>query len=211
VGSFVKVEGSAYTLIFLTVSVYAFVMLKDLPLRKKLSSLMAVGLPSLSIMVSFHLYKLFFTSLRFSGNEEKEQLTFTVKNLGLIPETIATYSHDLLVLSNWGIVWLIFLLSLPHLSRRWRSLEVQMLLLALTLFALLYIAAAIATPSYYWLVGPARMSTLARIFLHFFPLAILLIILVNYEPNFLGTGPSLEKTATNVPSSKRPLKKTKKK
>jgi hypothetical protein len=207
--SFSKYEGSGYVLLLLAVAGYLLWVKKELAIGKKIAYWVRFAIPSMTIMLSYHIYKKLFTTIKLTGNEERDTITFVVKDLNRIPETLLAYLHCMVMQSNWGIVWFIFGLSLVPFLLNKKTIEKQLILLSIVLFLGLYVALAVATPSFKWLVGPERLAGLPRLFLHFFPLAALFIVLNCHEKNFLGLSsrqsspPSAKPTAAKIKKRKK--------
>ena len=142
--------------------------------------------PALGICLFFHVYR-YATMISQAAAPSPRGESFSLYNLriGAVSEllsrltvVIGRFIDDLFFSNNWNIVWFILLISLLRLIRIRRSLEVTLLVTALGLFFGIYAAAYTLTQHYYWVAYTD--TVLSRCILHFFPLATILIILINF-------------------------------
>ena len=179
--TFTKLEGTAFLLIYLILFSIINFSSRAFSLKEKLVNTARFTIPSFGILSAFHIYKIWHNVLKEgSGIVDKTRLDFTWDKLGLIPEIFVNVSNNLLLTGNWNIIWFLAVLSLIHLKKKWKNAEVKLVLLSLVLFFGLYTSMAVFTINYVWIAGTKSFTTLSRLILHFFPLSVLLIILLNY-------------------------------
>lgn len=87
--------------------------------------------------------------------------------------------HNLFFSGNWNIMWIVFLISLLFLLKKKISSEVGMILTGILLYFGIYLCGYTFTQHYYWVAE--THTVLSRCTLHFFPLAVLSIVLINFQ------------------------------
>lgn len=184
--TFTKLEGTAFLGIYLALFCVINFPSKILTMKEKLINCARFFLPSLGICLTYHIYKLWHNVLKEgTGTQDKTGLDFTWEKLTFVPQILESFFRNMMFSGNWSIIWLIAILSLIQLREKRRSGEGKLILLSLLLFFGLYFFVALFTANYVWIAGAKSVTTLSRLILHFYPLSVLLIILLNY-PVFLA-------------------------
>lgn len=179
--AFTKLEGTAFLAIYLLLFLIINLSRKSFNRRQKLTDTVKFLVPSFGIGMGFQAYKILNNVLKEGpGIIDKTGFDFSLEKLRLIPEMIQAFSNDLFFSGNWSMVWLLALLSLLHLPQKNKNREAGLILAALFLFFSLYTAVALLTVNYTWIAGELKSTTLSRLILHFYPLSVLLIILLNH-------------------------------
>lgn len=185
--AFTKLEGTAFLAIYLILFLIINLSKKSFNLKQKLTDTVKFLVPGFGIGLGFQAYKIFNNVLKEgSGIVDKTGFDFSLEKLRLIPEIIQAFSNDLFFSGNWSMVWLLALLSLRHLPHKKKNREAGLILVALFLFFSLYTTVALLTVNYTWIAGELKSTTLSRLILHFYPLSVLLIILLNHEGTSLN-------------------------
>lgn len=178
--SFTKLEGSAFILIYLILFVL-ICCLNRYSFKETLKNSMTLSIPALTICLSFHIYK-FFTNNLIDGIADcnKTGLVLNFEQLLKFPKVIYAFYLNMFLSGNWNIVWLIACISLLLWDYKKRNREAVLVLVSIFLFLGLYSVMALFTSNYNWIAGPKRITTLSRLILHFYPLAPILIVLINH-------------------------------
>lgn len=181
--SFVKLEGTGYLLVHILLLMTILAQERALTIIEKFKTFLKFVIPSLSICLSFHIYRY----LSLAGKASSDNLSFNLYTLGLDPATnylqrlkivLGKIGQNLFFSNNWNILWLILVISLLRLNRKNFSFEVKLLCLTLILVAGIYLPAFTLTQHYYWITQTS--DVLSRCILHIFPLVPTLIILINF-------------------------------
>jgi uncharacterized MnhB-related membrane protein len=180
--TFTKLEGTAFMMVYVLV----FLMLSArmrVDLKTRILHFFQFTVPAGLIMGGFHLYKITHRVLQDGvGANDKTALILSFQRLELLPSVLIKYFHELFFTGNWNILWFVLLVSLVHLWRRSRrhNREIQIIGTSLIMFFGLYAAVAVFTSNFPWIAGAKSASGISRLILHFFPLSVTLIILLNY-------------------------------
>jgi hypothetical protein len=179
--TFTKLEGTA----FLSIYFILFAVMSFSPnlttIKEKLFNTARFCAPSIGIASIFHIYKIWNNVLtEGAGIVDKTKIDFTWEKLALIPEILNSFRENLFFSGNWGIVWFMLLISLVHFPRKKHNAELKLLGITLVLFFGLYFSTALFTINFIWIAGDLGSTGLSRLFLHFYPLSVLLIVLLNY-------------------------------
>ncbi|MBN1870702.1 MAG: hypothetical protein JW847_09020 [Candidatus Omnitrophica bacterium] len=194
--TFTKLEGTAFLGIYLVLLAVILIQQNNSSGKEKLKNAAKFCIPGIGICAVFHIYKIWNHILKEGqGNIDKTGLELTWQKFGLIPQIIAKFLQDLFLSGNWNIVWILAFLSLVQFTRKRKAFEAKIIFFSLLLFFGLYIAVAVLTTNYIWIAGVQSSTTLSRLILHFFPLSVLLIILLNYP----GTSRDRTKTSSLNP------------
>jgi len=176
--TFTKLEGTGY--LFIHTFLTCFILWNDSnnTLRKKWKKFLKFIIPSYSICLLYHFYKSTIALEKLSG---RTKFVFTLEHLNRIPIILKEFSGNLFFTGNWNLIWLILIFSLlSHTKKIKTRTETRLLLLTLLMFFSLYFSIALFTSSFISIAGAESPTVLSRVFLHFFPLAPLLIITLNY-------------------------------
>jgi hypothetical protein len=172
-----KLEGSAYLLIHSLIVLY---LLKDRPgysWEKKIALLAKFLIVAGAIPFVFFLYKV----VNHFPGDVKSELILSGEVLNRIPAILNSFPKNFFLCGNWNILWFLFLLSFANLLvKKWRD-EWTVLVGAIVLFISFHLFLALLTSAYTYLSGPQGASVIPRLILHFFPLAVLSIILMNFQ------------------------------
>jgi len=178
--SFTKLEGTSFQLIYLILISLILYHKKYMPIREKLINLLKFLIPSLSICILFHSFK-FATNIGVyqSSIGNRVKIMWNWDYLNRVPQIIFSYTDNLFFSGNWNIIWWVTLISLIHLKNK-RTFEIHLLIVSLSLYFGLYFAVGLLTINFQYIGGALSNQGLPRLILHFFPLSVFLIILLNY-------------------------------
>ena len=185
--TFTKLEGTSFLLIYFILFATINFSRGAFGPKEKISNLFQFSLPSVGLCVLYHLYKFLHNATEDgTGIINKTGIDFSMAKMRLLPETIENFTNNLFFSGNWNIVWFLALLSCVHLANKWKDSLVRYVLASLILFFGLYAAVALGTVNYVWIAGKFHATTLSRIILHFYPLSVVLIILLNFPSDLSG-------------------------
>ncbi len=174
--SITKLEGTAFMMIYFFLFLLINFYFKGSYVKNRWINMIRFIVPVITIWIPFHIFKL----VTGVVNSDKTQLEFSVEKILLIPQIILGFANNLFLSGNWNIVWWVMLISLIHWGRKRKNIEVKLISLSIILFFALYAAVALMTANYTWIAGENRITGLSRLILHFYPLSVLLIVLLNY-------------------------------
>lgn len=183
IGSFTKLEGTAFLLIYcLIVIVCGRLHYGKVFAKKSGLALLQFLLPSGSVCLWYHLVKISYgATSEGEGIIDKTDFSIGLNNLALLPHVLHSFMTNLLVSANWNFVWPALLMSMIiFVRRKWQS-EAYLLLICLLLFFALYAATAIFSANFVWIAGDKNLTTLSRLIMHFFPLAVQLLIIIHWH------------------------------
>lgn len=176
--TFTKLEGTAYLVIYTALFFLILLYQKISPFRKNLNKFLKFTIPGFSICFFYHFYKIL-----TKVPTEKLRFNFTWASLSRIPIILEKFAEDIFLSGNWNIIWFLLVLSLVvNFTKFRKKIEVKLLFLTLAMFFGLYFLNCLLTENFIWILGISKVPGLSRLILHFFPLATMLIILLNY-PN----------------------------
>ena len=173
--SFVKVEGTFYLLIHTIVLLVVLFTQNAFSFKEKLKKVIFFIIPSYSICGFYHLFRI----LSGISIEEKGQFLWPQEIFSKVLIFFTTVIQNLFLTGNWNLLWVLFFLSLLKRDRIKRLVEVRLLLLALLLSFGFLSFLALFTASFIWIAGSQAATTLPRMTLHFLPLVIMVIVLLN--------------------------------
>lgn len=180
--TFTKLEGTAYLLIFLIILLIILFKDRVSRLNDKLRYFLIFSIPSFTIAISFHIYKILHNAMKDGqGHIDKTHFEVSFDKIKLIPQVLSSYIEDLFFSGNWNILWGALIISLILSIKKRQSFETHLILFSLILFFGLYACTAIFSSNFIWIAGELNITTLSRLILHFFPLAVILIIFINYS------------------------------
>ena len=183
--TFIKLEGIGYLLIYFFLIGAILLTQKAIALRIKLKKLTFFILISSAIFLFYFLYKIFtFPSTgspKGGLNLDIMNLTFELnaEKLSSAILILKRFLENFFFSGNWNILWVIFFLSLWKYPDRSHNKTIGFLLLALILFLGFYFFSFLLTQHIVWIKDSD--IALSRAILHFFPLVIILIILLNFS------------------------------
>lgn len=179
--AFTKLEGTGYLFIHTFLFLGLLASQRGGFKKKTLAQLLKFILPSFGIF-------LVFASTRFLQQipVERHGFDFGLDDLNRLPVIVHRLTEMTFLGWNWNIVFFLLAASLAvHFGRIRRSSEVKFLLSALTLFFVFYLAVMLLTINFLALGGELYTLNLGRVLLHFFPLATLLIVFLNFPERHL--------------------------
>lgn len=181
-GSFTKLEGTAFLSIYTTLLGLSSIYLYRTNFLATVQNFMRFIIPSGLICGWYHFVKIVYGALKDgSGAIDKTGFELDLRNLALLPDVILTYRDNMFFTGNWNLIWLAALMSFILSFGRKQSAETYILLISLFLFIGLYTATALFSTNYVWIAGEKNITTLSRLFLHFFPLAVQYVVLSNFS------------------------------
>ena len=181
--SFTKLEGTAFLIIYFILLTIIFIKEK-IPLITKFTKSLYFSIPSITIAGSYHIYKIINkATIDGTGANDKTKIDFNLDKLKSIPEILSSFTEELLISGNWGVVWGACLISLIFLlNKSVKKNETTIyILISILLFIGLYSSISLLTANYDWISGHLRSAGLPRLCLHFFPLSSLFLIIINYN------------------------------
>lgn len=171
--TFTKLEGTGYLFAHTLLLLYILWKENSYPLQEKTKKLLRFMVPSFSICLIFHLYKIQIGLANFANRIQFINLFETFDRILVISQGFIT---NLFYSGNWNLIWLVLLFSMIINFKRIKIyVEVRIFLLALTIFFAMYFAIPIFTINIIY-----HPTLLSRTILHFFPLSVILIILLNH-------------------------------
>jgi len=172
IGTFTKLEGTAYFVIYCLTMIYILCQENEMNLKTKLKSFFIFFIPAFCICLIYFIFK------SFMGVSTGDHLGFHIANsINNIGPVLAAYLWAVFLTANWNIIWVVLLFSIIfNFQKIIRSANIKILLITLVMFFGMHITIAITSG-----IGSEMIHTftISRIILHFFPLSILLIILIN--------------------------------
>ena len=172
--TFVKLEGTEYLGVYTMICLALLFNEKQTPTRDKISRLARFVIPSYSMCAFYYFCKFYFN---VAGTEGRVAFIVSTSQLSRLAEILEAFKMALFMQGNWYLIWLILTVSLIYnIPKIKKDMEIKLILLSLTMFFTIYIifltftSAVIHYP-----------TTLSRVILHFFPLAPLLITLINFR------------------------------
>ncbi len=175
-GTFTKMEGIPYLLICTALLLLTLYYKRPRPLRDNVIKFLKFTAPSYGIALLFNIYKLAvgFPPRKNSGFE------LSWENMDRVPVVIKSFLRDMFLSGNWNIVWALLVVSLiVHAKRLKARREAGILLAALLMFFGLYFALSLFTTEFVWIAGEKSGAGLSRLIMQFYPLAPLIIVLLN--------------------------------
>ncbi|MGE0269148.1 MAG: hypothetical protein AB7S78_11920 [Candidatus Omnitrophota bacterium] len=180
--TFTKLEGTAYMLIFLIIFLIIEVKNQTIKATRRIKNALIFTIPSLSLASLFHLYKIFHNAEKDGlGHIDKTHFEVSFDKASLTPQILSSFSENLFLSGNWNLLWGALLITLLLSLRRPKTFESNILLTSLFLFFGLHTCVAAFSSNFIWIAGELNTTTLSRLILHFFPLAVLAIILINFS------------------------------
>ena len=177
--SFTKVEGVFYFAIYFILLIIFLFDSKSYSLKTKVNKFLKFAIPCLSIFLFYFLYKIGTHTILV----ERTGYDFSFEKLNRVPVVFEAFARNLFLSGNWGVVWLLLILSLINLERIIKIKQIRLLLLCLLMYFGIHFAVFLMTPIYYWISNDKAYGVLARLILHFYPISTLLIILLNCPLN----------------------------
>ena len=111
---------------------------------------------------------------------DKGNVEIGLASFGRIPLIVKAFWEDIFFTGCWNIIWFLLAVSiLANLKRIKTRPEARFILAALLLFFGAYFLIGMFTGSFRYIGGSGTSTTLSRLILHFFPLATMLIALLN--------------------------------
>lgn len=177
--TFTKLEGTGYIFILYVLFILILTCKKSLNLAAKLKYLNIYLIPSFSIFIVFHLYK---NLIGVASLEQRTKLLNPDEILFRFKTTYLVFMENLFLTGNWNLVWFLLLISVVLRPKVLENRKETFLMgLTLLMFFGLYFLICTFTISFNHIAGVSSPTVLSRIILHFFPLAPILIVLLNYK------------------------------
>jgi hypothetical protein len=172
--TFVKLEGTGYLVIHTMLLIFILAQKKKRPSHEKLKDFLAFILPSYGICLLYHGYKFFIKIAALAGRTNP---VLTPDQWLRIPVILKEFTINLFLSGNWNLIWFLLLISL---IKSYRDIKkhphLKLMLLTLSMFFGIYLIIPMTTST---LID--HPTLLSRVLLHFFPLAPILIILINFQ------------------------------
>ncbi|MCR4336958.1 MAG: hypothetical protein NUV91_04045 [Candidatus Omnitrophica bacterium] len=188
-GSFVKVEGYGYVGLHIAIFCFLLWQTPSQNFKNKIFSFGKFLLPAIGITSIYLLYKHFvFPAPEISSVISLEpgwrdiRLALSQEHFEHIPTVLGLILKDLFLSGNWNMTWFLLLISVWRwVTTDTSSKEIQVLLLTLAFFIAASLFLFSFTQHYIWFI---KGTVLSRLILHFYPLAVILIILINTPSKF---------------------------
>ena len=170
IGTFMKLEGTAYLVITSILLGFLLMKGKSKSLSVKCAALLRFFLPSISLWGIYYVYKM------ASGLPVSEYVEIDVTNiLARTLDALKGFTYTLFFTANWNICWQFLVITLIiNLPKLRKDIILQTLLLGLFLFLGFHFTLGIISDKGGHITS---IDTLARLCLHAFPLVISLIII----------------------------------
>ena len=173
--TFTKTEGSIY-LVILTILFLGIFILERKKLLNKLKILTGFFIPAYSIFFGFMLYKL----VKGIPLTERNTFAFGPESLSRISHILESFNKELFFSYNWNIIWFFLIITLiTNHKKVIKVMEIRLLLCTVTLFLMSWFLLGIFGENYTYIAGELSSQVRSRLFLHFYPLAPLLLTLLN--------------------------------
>lgn len=180
----VKLDATGYILVLSLILIVILLNNKS-KMKQKIKDFLIFTTPSFFILLFFNIYKMFvvepqvpqITGEKLSFDLYSVKLKLDIEFLVRFKTVMARIFDNLFMSGNWNIIWLLFLISLLNLRKRWNSFEIKLLLIALIAFFGLQAAGYTFTQYYYWISD--TNTSLSRHLLCHFPVVVVLIVLLN--------------------------------
>lgn len=174
--TFVKLEGTGYLVNYTLLLLFILWKEKTLQLENKIEKFLKFALPSYGICLLYQGYKF---SLNISALHGRLKPVVDPGQLLRAPVIFKEFTANLFLSGNWNLLWFILLISFViNSSKTKHQQEIKLLSLTLAIFFGVYLIIPVLTSN---LID--HPTLLSRVLLHFFPLSVLLIILLNYHEN----------------------------
>lgn len=176
-GAFTKLEGMAYLPVYFILIMFILCKGEKVKLRVKAKEFLSFSVPCIFIVSIFHFVKVFkgISTAKYVGFD----LVNCIKN---IPVALEYFGHALFMTASWNIVWVLLLFLIVW---RWKVIladrEAQMWLLALVLFFAIHFLLSLSAGLSAHILS---YNTISRLLLHFFPVAVSLIVLLMRQEKF---------------------------
>lgn len=174
--TFTKLEGMGYLAIHFTLLALILAEQKNWRFRDKIKNGLKFFVPCVAIFLFYWTYKV------FTGTPQTERtiIEFSGNNFQRVPIILGEFKEVLLFSANWNIIWFLLLASLFLLPGGIKHKEVQWLAITILMFLGFYfLLMLLVTIHFDFIMNMPEL--LPRLFLHFYPLAPLLIILLNFR------------------------------
>ncbi len=174
--TFCKLEGLIYFVIQIILVAYISFQDKGFSLRIMLRRVFQFSVIGFSIYSIFYFYK-FTAHIPAVGRLNYD---FQWEHLIRLKAIAGEFAWNLFSTGNWNILWFLLAVSLIHLPARWKWIEVRLLVISLVLFFAAIGGLGLLTVNFLYLFGAQSYISLSRLILHFFPLASILVVLLNF-------------------------------
>lgn len=181
-GTFVKMEGTAYLLIHIFIFMIINSSQASCTRQQKIKNLRLFIVPAVGICLMFHLHKIIcYAWLKGIALTEKTRIDFYWGKILLVPHMIKVFLCNIFLTGNWNLVWLLTAPSFFRLRRKNQNQAAAIVKTALISYITLYFGVGFLTENYVWIFGESNITGASRLILHYFPLAVLVIVLDNYK------------------------------
>ena len=184
--TFNKLEGIGYFFIYIIIFSCMLLEEKSSITKDKFSSLIRLTVPCLAIFLFYQLYLALMVLPKTASHVgqnlhltlHKIQFQFSLAHIDRLWIIGKVLLNDLFYSNNWNIVWLILFISMFNAPKARHLAETKFLALALVLSLGMYYCGYVFTQHYYW--ATQTLTVVSRGILPLFPLATMLIILINF-------------------------------
>lgn len=176
IGTFVKSEGLLYAGILGIIVIYLLIATKK-SWKDTIQKLFNFSLPVIFIGIGYKAYTIFL-NLNFDFRFDVQIPEDWILRVFL---TSASIFNNLFLSWNWNITWLMFLFILMKSAPIAKNLTVRLLSISIGLHFLILLTISSFTGSFIYIGGSGSNKVLSRLILHFFPQAVLFVILAYSE------------------------------
>lgn len=182
--TFIKQEGIGYLILHAILCIFIIRVVKQLRLPERFKLFLKFLLPGSAVALIYILYKKFIL-LPQLPSVTPGTLNFDINNLAIsfggeqfsrVLIVLWRFAEDLFLTGNWSLIWPLLGVSLLSLIGQKIRQEVKILLIGLIFYFTVYAIGFAFTQHYTWIAD--GYTAASRCVLHFFPLAVLLIIFI---------------------------------
>jgi len=175
--TFTKLEGTVFLFVYTAFIALLYAGKRSISLRGKVGRYLKFAVPSFGMCAFYSLYRI---AAGIPRTADKGDVEIGLAAFGRIPLLVKAFWNDLFFVGCWNIVWFLLAVSvLANLKRIRTRREARFILAAVLLFFGSYFLIGMFTGSFRYIGGSGTTTTLSRLILHFFPLAAMLIALLN--------------------------------
>lgn len=194
--TFNKLDGVAYLFIMNLLVFFILSQDKTILFKKKILNFIQFNALSSSILLIYQIYWIRTVLPRVMTHAKNDldlninvyqiKFQFATEHFMKFLNVFSRIAENLFFSNNWNIVWIILCISLLNIKKKNFTDEMRLFVLALILSFGIFLTGYTFTQHYYWAVSTD--TVVSRGILHIYPLATILIILINF-PNAIDRPP----------------------
>lgn len=175
--TFTKLEGTILIFVYTALIVLLFMKKRSGSFKAMFGRYLKFAAPAFGMCTFYSIYRM---AARIPPTPDKGNVEIGLASFGRIPLIVKAFWEDIFFTGCWNIIWFLLAVSiLANLKRIKTRPEARFILAALLLFFGAYFLIGMFTGSFRYIGGSGTSTTLSRLILHFFPLATMLIALLN--------------------------------